>query len=271
MGSRTWIKVYCDKWIGGTLREESPEVRGVWIDLLALAGSGQYGDVGEVKLINGVGFTDGQICEILRIKPALWGRVKARLVETKRIEVSSKGAIRIVNWSKYQSEYTRQKPYREAKSMSATPEPKSPLANPLEIEKEKEREKLQGELQHKVTTESYKRGTMEPLRDTHGASPPETPKETLPTPPATFPGEQGNEATPPTTLHASLFPTRDAVARYLANMGPTQLDDLCDDLTSVPLDDGHKPFRVHIETVLKDTSRFEKTSDGWTYKEAQGK
>ena len=175
MGSRTWIKVYCDKWLGGTLREESPDVRGVWIDLLTLAGSGQYGDTGEVKLTNGIGFTDKQICEILRIQPALWRRAKERFLQTERIKISPKGAICITNWSKYQSEYNRQKPYRQPKEDTSTLEPESPFTNPLEIEKEIESRELQTE----VTTESYNkklqsrelsnnslslRGTTPPLR-----------------------------------------------------------------------------------------------------------
>ena len=116
MGSRTWLKVYCDKWISGTIREERPDVRSVWIDLLALAGSGQFGDIGEIKLSNGVGFTDTQIAEILCITRALWKKSKKQFLLSQRIEISPKGAIRIVNWSKYQSEYQRQKQYRTPKS-----------------------------------------------------------------------------------------------------------------------------------------------------------
>ncbi len=150
MGSRTWIKVYCNKWLEGTLREETSDVRGVWIDLLVLAGSGQYGDTGEIKLSNGVGFTDRQIAEILHISPALWRRAKARFIETGRIIMTPRGAISITNWSKYQSEYERQKPYRERKAESPTPEPEIPLNNPpIEIEKESEK------LQREVTAESY--------------------------------------------------------------------------------------------------------------------
>ena len=153
MGNRTWIKVYCDNWIQGTLREETPDVRGIWADLLALAGSGQYGDTGEIKLTNDVGFTDEQIAQILCIKKPLWRKAKRRLVETERIKISPRGAISITNWSKYQSEYRRQKPYRERKSETSTPEPEIPLDNsPKEKEIEIESEKLQRE----VTTESYK-------------------------------------------------------------------------------------------------------------------
>ncbi len=129
MGSRTWIKIYCNKWLTGTLREDASDVRGVWIDLLTFAGGGQYGDTGEIKLTNGVGFTDGQIAEILHIPKSLWRKAKHRLLETERIKISPKGAIRITNWSKYQSEYNRQKPYRQPKEDTSTPEPKSPLYN----------------------------------------------------------------------------------------------------------------------------------------------
>ena len=116
MTSRTWIKVYCDNWLSGTIREEQPDVRSVWIDLLTLAGNGQFGDIGEIKLANGIGLTDGQIAEILHINKALWNKSKQRFLLSKRIEITPKGAIKIVNWSKYQSEYQRQKPYRKPKS-----------------------------------------------------------------------------------------------------------------------------------------------------------
>lgn len=116
--SRTWIKLHCDKWLTGTLREESPEVRGVFADILALAGSGYYGDTGEIKLPPDVGLTDGQIAAILNVSEDVWRRSKQRLMETERIEVSEKGVISVVNWRKYQSEYERQKPYRPDKAMT---------------------------------------------------------------------------------------------------------------------------------------------------------
>jgi len=116
MTSRTWIKVYCDKWLSGTIREEQPDVRSAWIDLLTLAGSGQFGDIGEIKLTKAIGLSDDQITEILHINKALWKRAKERFLQSERIEIAPKGAIRIVNWSKYQSEYQRQKPYRTPKT-----------------------------------------------------------------------------------------------------------------------------------------------------------
>ncbi|MFA6307073.1 MAG: phage replisome organizer N-terminal domain-containing protein [Patescibacteria group bacterium] len=113
MGSRTWIKVYCDRWINGSIREETPELRSIWIDLMALVGSNLGADNGELRLAPGIGYTDEQISAILNIPVELWQRAKNRLIETERITVTRKNEIAILNWSKYQSEYKRQKHSRK--------------------------------------------------------------------------------------------------------------------------------------------------------------
>ena len=113
MGKRTWFKVYGDKWLEGTLREETPEFRGIWIDLLSLVCSSPNSDTGQVTLKNGIGYTDEQIATIFNIPLDAWERAKKRLIQTDRIQVSLKNTITITNWSKYQSDYQRQKPYRQ--------------------------------------------------------------------------------------------------------------------------------------------------------------
>jgi hypothetical protein len=112
MGNRTWVKLYCDSWITGTLRQETPVFRGLWADLLALVGSGQHGDKGILELQNGVGYLDEQIATILQIPLTLWHQNKQRMIETERIRVTPQNSITILNWSKYQSEYTRTKQYK---------------------------------------------------------------------------------------------------------------------------------------------------------------
>ena len=112
MGSRTWIKIYCDKWLNGTIREESLEVRAVWVDLLVLAGSGKYGDSGEIKITDSIGFLDTQLADLLQISTRKWKIISKRLQETDRICVHQNNVIAIKNWSKYQSEYERTKRYR---------------------------------------------------------------------------------------------------------------------------------------------------------------
>jgi len=136
VGSRTWIKLYCDKWLEGSIRNETRELRGDFSDLLALAGSGRYGDTGEIKLADGVGFTDQQLAKILKIPLKGWIKTKKRLQETERIEVDSiTNIIKISNFGKYQSEYERQKSHRESAIKSAE-QSAVESANEIEIEKE---------------------------------------------------------------------------------------------------------------------------------------
>ena len=112
MGSRTWIKIYCDKWLNGSIREEELEVRAVWVDLLVLTGSGKYGDSGEVKITDEMGFLNQQLADLLQISTRKWKIISKRLQETDRICISEHNVITIKNWSKYQSEYERTNPYR---------------------------------------------------------------------------------------------------------------------------------------------------------------
>ena len=66
MGSRTWFKIFADKWLTGTIREETPSVRGIFVDLLALAGGGEFGDSGVISLKNGVGMSDLQYRDLVK-------------------------------------------------------------------------------------------------------------------------------------------------------------------------------------------------------------
>ncbi len=138
MGSRTWIKIYCDKWLNGTIREESLEVRAVWVDLLVLAGSGNYGDSGEIKITNQVGFLDQQLADLMQISVQKWVACKKKLVETDRVWLKNGNIIVIKNWSKYQSEYERQRAYRQ-----------------LDAANNQDSGSCNQKLQDKVTTESY--------------------------------------------------------------------------------------------------------------------
>ena len=255
MGSRTWIKIYCDKWLMGTLREDAPDVRGVWIDLLTLAGIGQYGDTGEIKLTNGVGFTDGQIAEILHIPKSLWLKAKHRLLETERIEISPRGAIRIVKWSKYQSEYNRQKPYRQPKEDTSTPEPKSPFTNPLEKEKEIESKKLQPE----VTTESYNEKLQSfSFSSSQGDNPPETP----------LPRKDGqlrrDNAIPSQRSGKETWKTR--IAGYIQEHGPSRPTDIAAGL-GLPK---QKYYLVNLTLSQNKGKAFDNPQRGiWTLKDGE--
>jgi len=139
MGSRTWVKLYCSKWIEGSIRNETPLVRAVFIDLIALAGSGEYGDIGRIGLKNGVGLTNKQFMTLLSLSKNQWIYAKNRLQKTGRIAYDPQNNITILNWNKYQSEYQRQRPYRlepRVESYNQKLQPK--VTQEKEIEKEKE-------------------------------------------------------------------------------------------------------------------------------------
>lgn len=127
MGQRTWIKLYCDKWLTGTLRDDTPATRGIWADLLALAGNLNYGEDGIIKLAEGVGLSDQQIAAIFNIDIDTWLAAKGRLLQTDRISQAQDNIIHITNWSFYQSEYQRQKPFRERGKKEKGPAPKGLL------------------------------------------------------------------------------------------------------------------------------------------------
>jgi hypothetical protein len=133
VSSRTWVKIYCDKWLSGSLRQETAELRGIWADLIALAGSGKYGDSGKIMLQNGIGLTNSQFQAILQISKNSWLKAKNQLVNSGRITIDPLGAITIINWKKYQSEYQRIKKYRTKSTFKSTQE--------REKEKEKKRER----------------------------------------------------------------------------------------------------------------------------------
>jgi len=117
---RTWFKLYCDNWLRGSLRRESPALRGIWADLLAMAGDYAFGDDGVIERAKGLGFTDETIAGVLNVPAKLWIESKERLSNhpeagenrIKLYALAGGYGIRILNWKKYQSEYQRQKPYR---------------------------------------------------------------------------------------------------------------------------------------------------------------
>jgi len=94
----------------------SPFERGVWIDVLVLAGSGSYGDLGLITLTAKQGVNDQDIASILTISMSKWKLCKRLFRDLDMIQVYNgngyKNVIKITNWSKYQSEYGRQKSYK---------------------------------------------------------------------------------------------------------------------------------------------------------------
>lgn len=114
------MKLYCDEWFEGSIRNESIEVRAVWAALLAFAG--RVGNGGVIRLPGcDIGFSDEQLAGVFNVPIELWISAKERLSnhpggqEENRITVTDRNVIEIINWSKYQSEYLRIKGYKSTK------------------------------------------------------------------------------------------------------------------------------------------------------------
>ncbi len=113
MGSRAWIKIYCDKLLISDDIGADLSALGAWIKLLCIAGSSSWGDIGVIQLREFMGLSDKQIADIMGISTRQWRRYKDIFVRQGQITVVEKNVIIINNWDKYQSEYGRQKGYRQ--------------------------------------------------------------------------------------------------------------------------------------------------------------
>ena len=113
MGHRRWFKVHAEKWLRGSMRDTTSEIRGIWIDTLSLASDGFYGDEGIIQVAEGKGLADTQIARIFNIPASQWQQAKQFFLANDMLRCSGENVLEVVNWKVYQSEYQRQKQYRD--------------------------------------------------------------------------------------------------------------------------------------------------------------
>ena len=108
---RTWIKLYCYERLHGSVSFQlEPEERSVWDELLCFAGL--CGLDGLIADRDKRPFPHSYIAHELHITEELFKRTLGKCKEEGRITENEHG-IYITNWAAYQSEYARQKPYRQ--------------------------------------------------------------------------------------------------------------------------------------------------------------
>ena len=108
---RRWFKLYSNECINGSIRWQlSPAERSVWYDLLAF--SAITSNIGLIADRDGKPLPHSFIANRLNIPVPLLESALKKCIEEGRIAEDETG-IQIVNWSRYQSEYDRQKPYRQ--------------------------------------------------------------------------------------------------------------------------------------------------------------
>ena len=116
-GKRTWVKFWVTGWLHGSIRWQlEPAERSVWADLICLAG--ECGRNGAICDNDGVPLPRTFIAGQFNIPTTLLDRTIAKSIHDNRLS-ENEGLLSITNWEKYQSEYERQKPYREKKKQDS--------------------------------------------------------------------------------------------------------------------------------------------------------
>jgi hypothetical protein len=108
---RTWIKLYVDQTLRGSMIEElSPDQRWMFVGLLLMAGDSSVpGLIFKRKDENGIyiGYSTAALADTLGVGELELSTGLERMVEKDKVTVNAQGVIAIVNWTKYQSEYER--------------------------------------------------------------------------------------------------------------------------------------------------------------------
>lgn len=110
---RRWIKIYPLQCLHGSISYQlSPAERGTWLLILCFAGI--CPNAGVISDSDGRSYPHEFIANRINIPLDLFEETLRKCIEEGRISENDSG-IHITNWKAYQSEYDRQKPYREAK------------------------------------------------------------------------------------------------------------------------------------------------------------
>ena len=132
-GPRKWIKIFCYETLHGSVSYQlSEEEQSVWVKLLCFAGlCGNEGLIADHDLRP---FPHAFIVHEIHTSTDVFASTLKKCKEEGRISEDGQG-IRITNWAKYQSEYDRQKPYREKRRYSQDFSPEAAAAVNAENER----------------------------------------------------------------------------------------------------------------------------------------
>ena len=135
---RQWVKLWVNEWLQGTMRfQMTSSERGLWGDLLALAGSSRLPGIIAAGETNGkpTGYPVDYLANLLRWPQKELTASLKKFEQHERISIKN-GVIVVTNWNKYQSEYQRQAKYRKPVTRQVTP--KLPVEGEGEEEVERE-------------------------------------------------------------------------------------------------------------------------------------
>ena len=109
---RRWIKIYAQESIDGSIRWQlTPAERSAWYDILCF--SSICSNVGDICDRDGKPIPRQFIANRLNIPMQLLTSTIEKCITEGRMTEDEDGVLHITNWSRYQSEYDRQKQSRE--------------------------------------------------------------------------------------------------------------------------------------------------------------
>lgn len=112
-GMRRWIKLWVMESLEGSIRYQLEAAeRCVWYDLLLF--SATCDPPGKIADRDGRPFPRKYLASRLNVSEELFTQALKKSLDEGRITEQA-GVLLITHWEKYQSEYDRQRPYREAK------------------------------------------------------------------------------------------------------------------------------------------------------------
>src|SRR5215471_18736943 len=149
---RQWVKLWVNEWLDGTTRFKlTQRQRLLWVDLLALAGRSRFPGIiyaGDNPDGSRVGYPIEWLAGVLGFEVTDLHNSLSALEVHEHIHIkntSNSLVIEIANWSKYQSEYLRQRAYRKVTTQTT---------RRLPVEGEGEGEK-EGEETHKPLVREF--------------------------------------------------------------------------------------------------------------------
>jgi len=117
---RTWVKMWVNESLEGTIRFDfTPAERGVWYDLILMAGRCRV--PGVISANENTPYPHSYIAGVLNVDLELLKTTIKKCIASGRIEDTKQG-LKLTNWEHYQSEYERQKPYRQQKEKADDPD-----------------------------------------------------------------------------------------------------------------------------------------------------
>jgi len=116
---RPWIKIYTNILNSSLNYELSLAEQAIFIKLICLAA--EYSDDGSIVDGEGQTIPHGFLAHRINADIDIFEVALKKCIATNRISENSTG-LHIVKWKEYQSEYLRQKPYRDKKRTDDDPE-----------------------------------------------------------------------------------------------------------------------------------------------------